>query len=157
MASMEITIAFFVSLLMTGLVAGLFEGTQLGQLRVQQDLEAREFTFFKRRFELSVGGIMPPVLIVTTLSPAPLLFLLWGSTGAALLLTAVAQALWIAATVVTLILNVPVNNQAKAWNPEAPPADWAELRRKWHLGQTLRTPLTVAAFGALLAAALFGR
>jgi uncharacterized membrane protein len=145
---------FFLSLLATGLVAGLFVGTELGQLRVQEGLDASEFTFFKRRFELAVGRIMPPVLVLTTLSPLPLLIALRRGPETALVLVAAALALWIAATVVTIVFNVPVNTQAAGWDPAHPPADWESLRASWHRGQTLRTVLTVPAFAALLTAAL---
>jgi uncharacterized membrane protein len=147
-------ILFFLSLLMTGVVAGLFVGTQLGQLKVQEGLDVGQFAFFKQRFELAVGGVMPAVMILTTLSPAPLLVLLRRGPTASLVLVAVAMALWIAATVVTVVLNVPVNSLAAKWDPTHPPANWEQLRDSWHLGQTLRTALTVPAFASLLLAAI---
>jgi hypothetical protein len=145
---------FFLSLLMTGVVAGLFVGTELGQLKVQEGLGARDFAFFKQRFELAVGGIMPPVLILTTLSPLPLLILLRRGPRVSVALVGLALALWIAATAVTVALNVPVNALAARWDAANPPADWEQLRARWHLGQTLRTALTVPGFAALLLAAL---
>jgi uncharacterized membrane protein len=145
---------FFLSVAATGIVAGLFVGTELGQLKVQEGLGAQEFMFFKQRFELAVGRIMPPVLILTTLSPFPLLYLLRRGSKATLVLVALACALWVGATAVTLILNVPVNSLAARWDVENPPANWEDLRARWHLGQTIRTALTLPAFTCLLLAAL---
>lgn len=150
-------IVLFVSLLLTGLVAGLFVGTQLGQVPVQSGLDAAQFAFFKQRFELAAGSVMPPLMIVTTLSPLPVLYVLRHGDRTPLVLASVAFALWVAATVVTVIYNVPVNKMATTWNPASPPADWAELRRAWHVGQTIRTCLVVPGFACLLAAALLHR
>lgn len=145
---------FFVSLLATGVISGLFVGTELGQLRVQEGLSSHEFAFFKQRFELAVGGIMPPLMILTTLSPLPLLLAVRRGPRTTLVLVGVAFALWIAATIVTIVFNVPVNSAARTWDPSQPPTNWEELRANWHLGQTLRTGLTLPAFAALLCAAL---
>ena len=96
-------------------------------------------------------------LHITCLSYCPnreLLIALRRGPKTAFVLVAAAFALWIAATAVTVVYNVPVNSQAAGWDPAHPPADWEALRASWHRGQSLRTALSVPAFAALLLAAL---
>ena len=103
--------AQLVSLVIVGVVAGMFVATQVGQLRVQDTLDARDFVLVKHGFE--VAG------------------------------------LWIGVIVVTLVLNAPVNAEAVNWDPAAPPVDWEAQRDRWHLGQSVRTPMAVASFVCL--------
>jgi hypothetical protein len=66
----------FVSLVVVGLVAGIFLATQLGQLRVQNTLDARDFTLVKHSFEVALGKVMPVLVIAAGVSIVPLVFLL---------------------------------------------------------------------------------
>jgi uncharacterized membrane protein len=147
--------AMFVSLVVVGLVAGIFLATQLGQLRVQNTLDARDFTLVKHGFEVAVGKVMPVLVIAAGLSIAPLVFLLRSSGPARFIAVVLALTLWACVIIATLVYNAPVNALAVEWNPEAPPANWEELRDQWHRGQTIRTPLAIAAFAAIAFAAVW--
>jgi uncharacterized membrane protein len=147
--------ATFVSLVVVGLVAGIFLATQLGQLRVQNTLDARDFTLVKHGFEVAVGKVMPVLVIAAGLSIAPLVFLLRSSGPARFIAVVLALILWACVIIATLVYNAPVNALAVEWNPEAPPANWEELRDQWHRGQTIRTPLAIAAFAAIAFAAVW--
>lgn len=138
-----------VSLLLVGLVAGIFLATQLGQVRVQNTLEARDFTLVKHSFEVALGGVMPVLVIAAGISIVPLVGLHWSAGALRLALVLVALVLWVGVIVVTLVYNAPVNSLAAQWNPNAPPANWEALRDKWHLGQAIRTPLAIASFAAV--------
>jgi uncharacterized membrane protein len=146
------------SVILVGVVAGIFVATQIGQVRVQQTLGARDFTLVKHSFEVAVGAIMPVLVISSAVSIVTTLVLA-GVAGdrPALILAGIALVLWAGVVVVTLIYNVPINEMAASWDPASPPADWRELRERWHLGQTIRTPLAVASFTALSLGALWPR
>ncbi len=47
---------------------------------------------------------------------------------------------------VTIILNVPINNQILSWNVQSPPADWQTLRDRWNALSYLRTPAAGLSF-----------
>ena len=149
-----IPVVMFVSLVVVGLVAGIFLATQLGQLRVQNTLDARDFTLVKHSFEVAVGKVMPVLVIAAGVSIAPLIFLL-RSSGPRFLAVVLALILWAGVIIATLVFNAPVNALAVEWNPEAPPANWEALRDQWHRGQTIRTPLAIAAFAAIAFAAVW--
>ena len=149
-----IPVVMFVSLVVVGLVAGIFLATQLGQLRVQNTLDARDFTLVKHSFEVAVGKVMPVLVIAAGVSIAPLIFLL-RSSGPRFLAVVLALIVWAGVIIATLVFNAPVNALAVEWNPEAPPANWEALRDQWHRGQTIRTPLAIAAFAAIAFAAVW--
>src|SRR5687767_12296988 len=146
--------AMFVSLVVVGLVAGIFLATQLGQLRVQNTLDARDFTLVKHGFEVAVGKVMPVLVIAAGVSIALLVFLL-RSSGPRFIAVVLALILWAGVIIATLVYNAPVNALAVEWNPEAPPANREQLRDQWHRGQTIRTPLAIAAFAAIAFAAVW--
>ena len=49
----------FASLMLVGLVAGILLATQLGQVRVQKRLGARDFTLVKHGFEIALACVFP--------------------------------------------------------------------------------------------------
>ncbi|MET4637203.1 DUF1772 domain-containing protein [Mycetocola sp. 2940] len=136
----------FVSLLLVGLTAGSFLATQLGQVRVQSRLDARDFVLVKRSFEEALGRMMPALTIAAGASLLLLVMTVWSTGPVRLTLASLAALCWIGAVVATLVLNAPVNALATEWSQESPPANWEALRDQWHLGQTIRTPLAVVSF-----------
>ena len=57
-----------------------------------------------------------------------------------------AVAAWALATVTTLVVNVPINAATGRWDPEHPPENWRQLRRRWDTFQAVRAWLVLAAF-----------
>jgi len=147
--------AQLVSLVVVGLVAGIFVASQIGQVRVQNTLNAREFTLVKHCFEVAVGRIMPVLTIASLASIIPVAIL--GGSRATRGLAIAALVLWIGVIVVTLVFNAPVNVDAASWDPATPPLDWQAKRDRWHFGQTLRTPLAVMSFVCLALATQWDR
>jgi uncharacterized membrane protein len=150
-----ISAALFVSLIVVGLVAGIFLATQLGQVQVQNTLDARDFTLVKHGFEVALGKVMPVLVIAAGVSIVPLVFLLRSWGPARFVAVVIALVLWAGVIIATLAFNAPVNALAVEWNPEAPPGNWEELRDQWDRGQTIRTPLAIAAFAAIAFAAVW--
>ena len=150
-----ISAALFVSLIVLGLVAGIFLATQLGQVQVQNTLDARDFTLVKHGFEVALGKVMRVLVIAAGVSIVPLVFLLRSWGPARFVAVVIALVLWAGVIIATLVFNAPVNALAVEWNPEAPPGNWEELRDQWDRGQTIRTPLAIAAFAAIAFAAVW--
>lgn len=51
-----------------------------------------------------------------------------------------------AATVSTLVFNVPVNIATGRWDPESPPPDWKRTRDRWEIAQGVRSWLLLIGF-----------
>jgi uncharacterized membrane protein len=63
--------------------------------------------------------------------------------------------LFIGVLLVTLLVNVPIDNQIKRWTPTALPSDWTRLRDRWEFYHTVRTFASLAGLGCALASGLF--
>jgi uncharacterized membrane protein len=113
-------------------------------------LDARDFTLVKQRFEMAVGRIMPILTIASVVSIVAVVILV--GSGATRTLAVGALVLWMGVIAVTLVMNAPINADARSWDPGSPPLDWERKRDRWHLGQTVRTPLAIASFICLVLA-----
>lgn len=143
------------SLVIVGLVAGMFVATQIGQVRVQNTLDARDFVLVKHGFEVAVGRVMPVLTVAAGLSIIPVVILSGSRSTRGIAIAALA--LWIGVIGVTLVFNAPVNAAAATWDPASPPLDWEAQRDQWHLGQTVRSPLAVLSFLCLVLASQWDR
>jgi uncharacterized membrane protein len=66
--------------------------------------------------------------------------------GSSRRLFTVAALLMVAALVVTVRIEVPMNRAIALWNPAAPPAKWAAVRDRWLSFHLLRTCCATVAF-----------
>jgi len=74
--------------------------------------------------------------------------------GTVFALTIVALLCLAGALVVTLHVNVPINDDQMTWNVQAPPSNWAAVRDRWQVAHFVRTTLAVIAFCCQIIAAL---
>ena len=65
-----------------------------------------------------------------------------------------ATGLFAAIIVYTLVLPVPINNQVAHWQPDALPANWRELRRRWDTLHAVRVGALLLALVLLVTACL---
>jgi uncharacterized membrane protein len=95
-----------------------------------------------------------PVLGIATALAILVTALLSRDDRAHLTLLLVAAGLFIAAGLITRLLNIPINAVMLTWSPQAPPADWAQLRDAWWRWHLLRFGVGLAALCLLILAAL---
>ncbi len=62
--------------------------------------------------------------------------------------------LMIGAMLITLSVNVPIDNQIKVWTINSLPANWDQIRDRWESFHTLRTFVSVAGLASILVGAL---
>jgi uncharacterized membrane protein len=98
---------------------------------------------------------MPVLMIATAVLSVVVVVVLFrrGATAAAWLALAGLLAL-VGVIVVTLAVEVPIDNQVKTWTTATLPADWKEIRSRWATFHTLRTFLSLAGLAAAVGAAL---
>lgn len=65
-----------------------------------------------------------------------------------------AAALFIAAGLITRLLNMPINAVVMTWSPQSPPADWFHLRDVWWRWHLLRFGAGAGGLCLLIVAAL---
>jgi uncharacterized membrane protein len=98
-----------------------------------------------------LGRVMPVWYIVSMALGAVWAALAWGGAGASSVATA--TALLAVSVVMSLLLLVPIANQAKTWTAEGRPADWKQRAGRWDRYHYVRVGVIVLAF-ALFAVAL---
>lgn len=150
------TWALAVTTVATGLFAGLIWTFAVAIDRAEERLDAVQYATWRQFLIVDLDRGILPVLVLTALAPVvALVALRHRRTSTAWRLAALSFAVYLVGVMAyTILLNVPINNAMLAWDAANPPADWAELRDRWDLLNTIRTFVTIAAFVGYLVALL---
>jgi uncharacterized membrane protein len=62
--------------------------------------------------------------------------------------------LFLSALVITLVIEVPIDNEIKTWTPATMPTDWHAIRDRWQFYHTDRTFLSLAGMACFLMAVI---
>lgn len=144
-----------VAVVCAGLAAGIFLGDRAGATYARPQLSASSFVQFQQIIHIHFVRMMPPLIITAIVAGAAWLVMLrsqWKS--AEFWLVAVATAAILCIFLMTLAVNVPINDQLMTWSMESPPANVRELWAPWERVHTIRTVLAIGAF--ILEAAALG-
>jgi uncharacterized membrane protein len=97
----------------------------------------------------NLGLPMALLLPLALLSALVTLALLWpGGRGPAFWWLAAGFLLMVAALVITLAVEVPIDNQIETWTAATLPGDWRSIQARWELWHTIRTFASIAAVAA---------
>ncbi|RJO73334.1 DUF1772 domain-containing protein [Nocardia panacis] len=131
------------ALLFPGLLAGAFGYGAVNVLYAFREvpLDVR-FTFHTALMRVN-GPVMQSLMGLTVLST---LLLAVRSTRWRRRAAASASILAFTSFLVTRFGNVPINQQIKRWAVSTPPADYAEILRRWELFHFTRTGCALVAF-----------
>jgi hypothetical protein len=141
------------SLAMTGILAGIYVSAWIHDDRIN-DLSAVEYTAMHQMRDKTFRRIMPPL----ALSNVAILLLntAFGlSPGVPRILGGVACGLFVVDTLLTIELQLPLNQQIQSWKADSIPSNWAEIRDRWARHHNVRTVLAVAANASVIAATVW--
>jgi uncharacterized membrane protein len=128
------------------LVMGVFWGTWFSLSRTMSRLSAETFVAVGHQMIQNLGAPMAILLPLALLSALVTLVLLWrGGRTAAYWWMLAGFLLMVAALVVTLAVEVPIDNQIKTWTAATLPGDWRSVQTRWERFHTIRTFLSIAA------------
>jgi hypothetical protein len=144
----------FISLLLTSLLVGAMFGIWLGFNPVA--LTAMAYVEMQQNAIRALNVSLPVLGLVCVLLTAALAALTKADKRGRYLLVTAAICLAIAG-VVTRFGNQPINAAVMTWSPQAPAANWMELRDSWWHWHILRTVLGVSGLSLALLAALGGQ
>jgi len=144
----------FISILLLALVTGVFWGTWLGLSRSMASLTPETFLTIGHAMIGNLGTVMAILMPAAILATLPVLFLLYRRRSRALYPTLIGFALFVIALAVTLIVEVPIDNQIEAWTTASLPANWQQLRDRWELFHVIRTWVSVIGLALLILGAL---
>jgi uncharacterized membrane protein len=155
---MKLRSAQFINIFLLILVAGVFWGTWFSLARSITDIEPETFLTIGRIMIENLALPMSILMPITFLSTLPVLFWLYRQKSMlAFYLTLGGLALFVVATAITLIVNVPIDNQIKQWTVQTLPSDWEAIRDRWEFYHTLRTFVSLGSLALIVGAALLPR
>ena len=138
------------TIVLFALVMGVFWGTWFSLSRTMSQLSAETFLAVGHEMIQNLGMPMAILLPLALLSALVTLALLWpGGRGAAFWWMAAGLLLMVAALVITLSVEVPIDNQIQDWTAATLPADWRSIQSRWELFHTIRTFTSIAALIAV--------
>ena len=154
---MKIRAAQATTIVLFALVMGVFWGTWFSLSRTMSQLSAETFVAVGHQMIRNLGLPMAILLPLALLSALVTLALLWpqGRTAAFWWLAA-GFLLMVAALVITLAVEVPIDNQIQDWTAATLPGDWRSIQSRWELWHTIRTFASIAAVVAATISAAVG-
>jgi uncharacterized membrane protein len=144
------------SLILVMLVTGVFWGTWFTLTR---SLDIFPPDNFLRIGKTIISNVAVPMSILMPLTIIVLIWLCaitWKSRSSSYFLL-IALALMILTTIITVAVEVPIDNQIKSWTVETIPTDWVQLRLKWNHFHTLRTFTSILSFVSLSVGVVWNR
>jgi uncharacterized membrane protein len=146
----KIRAAQAITLVLFALVMGVFWGTWFSLSRTMGRLSAETFVAVGHEMIRNLGGPMAVLLPLALLSALITLALLWpGGRTASFWWLLAGFLLMVAALVITLAVEVPIDNKIEAWTAATLPGDWRSIQSRWELWHTIRTFLSIAAVVAV--------
>jgi uncharacterized membrane protein len=134
------------TIVLFALVMGVFWGTWFSLSRTMDRLSAETFVAVGHQMIQNLGAPMAILMPLALLSALVTLALLWPSRRTAAFWWLLAGfLLMVAALVITLAVEVPIDNQIETWTAATLPADWRSIQSRWELFHTIRTFASIAA------------
>jgi len=152
---MTLKLTNLVALFLLALVAGVFWGTSFTLTGSIETFSPAEFIHIGKTI---IANVAWPMRI---LMPACILFMLLSAwlypekKSPGFFLNVAACLLIIVTLLITLLVEVPIDNQIKTWTAETIPSDWGAIRERWQYFHTARTFVSLASFGSLAIAIIF--
>ncbi len=147
--------AQFASIMLVTLVAGLLWGTWFSISRSISNLSAQAYVELGKTM---IHNLALPARILFPLAFVAVLVvigMLWSRhKSAAFWLACAGAVLLLGALIITVAVEVPIDNQTSLWTVATLPPDWQAIRDRWELHHTIRTFLGLAALGSLVASSL---
>jgi len=149
-------LAQFSTTVLFSLVMGVFWGTwftlsrSIVAFRPQSFLDIGQTAIRNLAFPMSI--LMP-----VSLASALILLALLPKRSMAFAFAVAGFLLMAGALVVTLGVEVPIDNQIKAWTVATLPADWQAKRDRWEFYHALRTFVSIATLASVTASTLSKR
>ena len=143
---MKVRVAQAITIVLFALVMGVFWGTWFSLSRTMGRLSPETFLAVGHEMIRNLGVPMAILLPLALLSALVTLALQRsGGRTAAFWWMAAGFLLMVAALVITLAVEVPIDNQIETWTAATLPGDWRSIQTRWELGHTIRTFLSIAA------------
>lgn len=148
-------LAQFAGIMLYVLVAGVMWGTWLSLARTMTDYDAATFLADGQHMIANLATPMA-VLMITALAVGALVtaWLFRVRSVAAGWLSLAGWVLLLGVLIITLAVEVPIDDLIATWTEATLPRDWQQLRARWAAFHAARTFISLAAVAAAVGAAL---
>ena len=127
------------TLILAALVMGVFWGTWFTLTRSIHDFSAAEFIHIGKSIINNVAIPMSIIMPATLLFMLVTLLLSRRVNRYSFYLYSISFLLMVITLIITVAIEVPIDNQIKSWTADTVPANWESLRQKWDAHHTMRT------------------
>ena len=125
------------------LVAGVFWGTWFSLSRSMHVLSSDIFITIGKEIMKNVAVTMSIIMPASIAGMLLLLISSWKVRTVYFYCILAALILFIMALIITLAVEVPIDNQIRTWTATTTPADWQDIRDRWERYHTIRTFLSL--------------
>jgi uncharacterized membrane protein len=143
---MKLKATEFFALLFIALVAGVFWGTWFTLTRSLENFSPSEFIHIGKTI---IANVAVPMRILMPVTLVVMLLAIWQSrkiNKTSFYLYVFSFLLMVITLIITVGVEVPIDNQIKTWTENSLPANWEALQNKWNSFHTLRTFTSVSSF-----------
>jgi len=141
---MKLKIAEFATLMLIALVMGVLWGTWFTLTRSIADFSAAEFIHIGKTIIANVAIPMRIIMPATLLMMIITILLSRRVNTASFYLYILSFLLMVVTLIITVAVEVPIDNKIKTWTEATVPANWQALRHTWDQFHTARTFTSIA-------------
>jgi uncharacterized membrane protein len=137
----------FTGLMLAALVTGVFWGTWFTLTRSLENFSPVEFIHIGKTI---ISNVALPMRILMPSTLLLMLFVVWQTFKTSKLsfyLYCLSFLLMLVTLIITVGVEVPIDNQIKTWTAQSIPSNWESLRHTWNKFHTLRTFTSIASLG----------
>jgi uncharacterized membrane protein len=127
------------------LISGVFWGTWFSLSRTMHELSAEMFLTIGKEIMQNVALTMSIIMPASILCLLILLIRSWKIKTVYFYCIFAALLLSVIALVITVGVEVPIDNKIRIWTVATIPSDWKNIREKWEAYHTIRTFVSLSA------------
>jgi uncharacterized membrane protein len=139
------------------LVSGVFWGTWFALSRTMHTLSPEIFITIGKQIMQNVAVTMSIIMPASIIALISLLISSGKNRSVYFYCVLTALVLFVLALVITLSVEVPIDNRIATWTPSTVPADWADIRDRWERFHTMRTFLSLGSVAFFYVALIYGK
>jgi uncharacterized membrane protein len=151
---MALKVAQFVNIMLLVLIAGALWGTWFTLGPSLASFTPEIYLTLGKAIIQNLRPIMPILMPTAIVSTLPVLYLLPQKKSSAFYLTLTGFVLLLVTALITVAIEVPIDNQVREWTLTSLPSNWEALRDRWAFYHTLRTFTALGGLGLVLAGTL---
>ena len=134
------------------LITGVFWGTWFSLSRTMFELSPEIFITIGKQIIKNVAAPMSIIMPASIISLLILLIVSWKRKSVYFYCIFITLILFIIALIITVAVEVPIDNQIKTWTAGTVPSDWQSIRDHWQFYHTVRTFVSLTGVACFISA-----